>query len=264
MGIHVARPTVQDMIKAAMAGAASRVDITREAARQAENLGVKTASEKCEKCGKEPCECKAEKKASYDDALKLADAVEYIADAFKKEAFSLGHREGGKSPVEPGKGPGALHVMESPGGAPISLPTGKHTAEPSGVQKSTPAGPATQLANTMDHPAGGKGHQELAISGGKGKVASILAAFKKVAKEDEKLEKEESEGMAEAAKGLAKAEKAHEEEKKEASSPLVDELRRVMEKAAEDAINPAQISAGPAVSPDTRESGETGGVAPAV
>jgi hypothetical protein len=250
MGIHVARPTVQDMIKAAMAGAASRVDITREAARQAENLGVKTASEKCEKCDKEQCECKAEKKASYDDALRLADAVEYIADAFKKEA----------NKVEPGAGPGALHVMESPGGAPISLPTGKHTALASETHKTTSSGPATQLKNDMEHPAGGKGHQELAISGGKGKVASILSAFKKVAEEDEKLEKKETEGMEAAKKGLEKAEKAHEEEKKASpANPLIDALLQNMHKAAEDAINPAHISAGAAVAPDTSAAGESGG-----
>jgi hypothetical protein len=92
-------------------------------------------------------------------------------------------------------------------------------------------------------------------------VTSIRSLSKVAAKDDEKAEKKETEGMSEVAKGLEKAEKAHESEKK-ASSPLADALRGAMTKAAEDAINPAHISAGPAVPPDTRQSGESGGPSP--
>ena len=79
-------------------------------------------------------------------------------------------------------------------------------------------------------------------------------------------EKKETEGMREAEKGLAKAEKAHEsepenkDEKKEGSAfaSLADGLAAAI-KQAEDAINPAQISAGKAVPPDTSAAGESGG-----
>jgi hypothetical protein len=49
--------------------------------------------------------------------------------------------------------------------------------------------------------------------------------------------------------------------KKEASAPidLADALAAHIEKAAEDAINPAKISAGAAVPPDTSAAGESGG-----
>ena len=52
MGSMVQHPTLQDMMKAAMAGAASQVSITNEAARL-----QKTAAEKCASCKSEPCKC---------------------------------------------------------------------------------------------------------------------------------------------------------------------------------------------------------------
>jgi len=61
--------------------------------------------------------------------------------------------------------------------------------------------------------------------------------------------------MGEAKKGLAKAERAHEKEK---SASLVDYFTKKT-KEAEDAINPARISAGRAVPPETSASGEKGG-----
>ncbi len=76
-------------------------------------------------------------------------------------------------------------------------------------------------------------------------------------------EKKETEGLNEAKKGLDVAEKAHksEPENKEAGavSPELVEwfLNRV--KQAEDAVNPAQISAGKAVAPQTSAAGEAGG-----
>lgn len=242
MGSIVARPTVNEMLKAAMAGALGRQDIAREAARQAENLGEKTASADT---------AEETKVASYEQAMQLADAVEFIAGEFSKEA-------------QPGEGPGALKVMESPGGS--SLPDHKGQAKSHVVPMSTPLqsagkGPATQMQNTMDHPAGAGEKQQTSMTGSK-HASAIRESFKKIAKEDEKLEKEESKGLEQAEKGLERAEKAHEEEKK--GSKLASAIRAKVQttKVAEDAINPAKISAGAAVPPDTRESGQSGGASP--
>lgn len=250
MGSQQARPTVQDMIKAAMAGAVGRQDISREAARQAENLGEKTASSKeCEKCEKSPCVCK-EKTASYDAVMKLADAVDFIVEEFAKEAM-------------PGEGPGALTVMTSPSGA--SLPDKKgqsasHAVPMSTPLQSTPSSSKTQMENTMDHPQGAGQHQQTAMKGGSKTAAAIRAASEKLAAEGS--EKKESEGLEQAKAGLKKTEKAHEEEKK--ASILAGSIRAAAQqiKVAEDAINPAHISAGAAVPPDTRESGQSGGAGP--
>lgn len=240
MGSQVARPTVQDMIKAAMAGAAGRLDIEAEGDRQAENLGEKVASEKA---------VVTDDSVSYDEAMKLASAVEYIVEEFSKEA-------------KPGEGPGALTVTESSGGA--SLPDKKgqshHAVPMSTPLQSAGKGPATQMQNTMDHPAGAGQTQQTAMKGSK-HASAIRAASEKLASEDEKLEKKETEGLSQVEKGLEKAEKAHEQEKKASTA---DKIRAAFgqTKEAEDAINPAKISAGSAVAPDTRESGQSGGSSP--
>jgi len=303
MGSMVVRPTVQEMIKAAMAGASSRLDVSREASRQAENLGEKTASAQ---------EAPVSKVAEYDQAMHLADAVEYIADAFAKEATI-------------GEGPNTLEVSQAPGGTQPNQPRGKVTAD-SGMES------PTKLKTTIDHPAGGSGHQELSISGGKGKVASIKDratavgkalsgaakyvgdkasdagssvkekataagtrgkqlltgseakamkkdhdAFKSRGAPDSYLAelaaKHKSEknkvlgarvGAGAAALGVGGGTTAavmHHKKKKEASAPfdLADVMAAHIEKAAEDAINPAKISAGAAVPPDTSAAGESGG-----
>lgn len=241
MGSQVVRPTVQDMIKAAMEGAVGRAEIEAEAGRQAANLGEKTASAQTATSGES---------ISYDEVMKLASAVEYIVEEFTKEA-------------KPGEGPGALTVMESPGGS--SLPDKKGQSKSHTVPTSTPLqsagkGPATQMQNDMEHRPGAGQTQQTSMKGSK-HASAIREAAAKLAGEDKELEKKETEGMAEAEKGLAKAEKAHEEEKK---ASIADRVRAASgaTKVAEDAINPAQISAGKDVEPDTRESGQSGGSSP--
>lgn len=239
MGSQAARPTVQDMIKSAMAGALGRQEIESEATRQAGNLGEKVASAASE-----------EKTASYEEVMKLADAVEYIVEEFAKEAK-----------ISPGEGAGALTVMESPGGA--SLPDKKgqsHHAVPMSTPLQTAGrGPATQMQNTMDSPAGAGQTQHTSMKGSK-HASAIRAAAEKLAS-DKDLEKKETEGLSQVEQGLEKAEKAHEQEKK---ASLADKIRGAAgeTKVAEDAINKAQISAGKAVEPDTRESGQSGGASP--
>ncbi len=232
----VARPTVQEMIKAAMSGVVGRREIENEAARQAGTLEEKTASDASETA------------ASYEEIMKLAEAVEFLAEEFAKEA-------------EPGKGPNALHVTESPGGS--SLPDHKGQAKhvvPFGskLQNVGRSSATTQMSNDIDHRPGGNQTQQNAMvgAGGKHKRASaIREAVAKLASEKE-LEEKETEGLNQAEAGIDKAEKAHKQEK---SASLADRLRAAQTKVAEDAINPARISAGKTVPPDTRESGQPGG-----
>lgn len=261
MGQMAVRPTVNDMVKAAMAGAASRVDIAREATRQAERLGEETKTASATPV--------VEEVPTFDEAEKLASALEYLADEVEKEASGMGGAYTlTENKVEPGKGPGALHVMESPGGSalPQHLGQAHHTVPMhSGGQKGLPTERgATMIENDLNHRPGGTQTQQTALNGDKGHkhASAIRAAAVKVAAENPELEKREGEGMEEAKKGLSKAEKAHEEEKKEASPSRAAQLRALQTKVAEDAINPAQISGGAAVKPDTRQSGESGGVAP--
>lgn len=197
------RPKLQDMVKDAVARSISHIDVTREASRQAANLGEKVASEeKCAVCKAEPCKCPKEKKASYEYALKLASAIEFIAGEFSKEAE-------GSTQNKPGEGPGALTVSQATASGSISDNPGQAHHQP-------PMHPAmgdqgTQLENNASKPAGGKERMV------QKNAADTVALLRKVAKEsDPEVEKKETEGMAEAQKGLSKAEKAHEEENKEA------------------------------------------------
>jgi len=173
MGQMAVRPTVNDMVKAAMAGAASRVDIAREATRQAERLGEETKTASAAPM--------VEEVPTFDEAEKLASALEYLADEVEKEASEL---------VAPGKGPGALHVMESPGGSQLPQHFGQaHHTVPmhSGGQKGLPTERgATMIENDLNHRPGGTQTQQTALNGDKGHkhAAAIRAASVKVAEEE--------------------------------------------------------------------------------
>lgn len=233
MATFGARPLrLQDMLKTAMAESADKVNVSLEAVRQAgssdDDVVTKQAS--------------AGDSIDSEYALKLASAIEFIASDFRKEA------------QEPGSGPGALAVMESPDGKHNYGNQGEgHNTVP--MHPGTEAGAGEKLETTMKNPAGFHQKQTTALTAGHKHASAIKALFKKVAGSDE--EKKETEGMSEAKKGLEKAEKAHEEEKKEASP--FEAMARHMKKVAEDALNPAHISAGAAVPPEANASGESGG-----
>ncbi len=242
MGSQQARPSVQDMIKAAMAGSVGRQDIAREASRQAENLGEKTASSR-------EVVVDDEKVASYDAVMKLAEAVEFIVEEFAKEAM-------------PGEGPGALTVMTSPGGA--SLPDKKgqsasHAVPMSTPLQATPSSSKTQMQNTMDHAQGAGQKQQTAMKGASKTAAAIREAAAKLASDKSSGAKPLLDHVGDNVKGLV--DKATGEEKK---ASIADRIRAAAAqiKVAEDAINPAHISAGKSTPPDTRESGESGGPSP--
>ncbi|WP_394831711.1 hypothetical protein LVJ94_34880 [Pendulispora rubella] len=246
-GAALERPRLQDMVKAAMRSSLARLDVTREALRQSGTGSEKAAASPCATCGKSADECKGHEKRA-ELALKLASALEYIADELSKEGASL---------VEPGKGPGALQVSEVRASTPLPEHHGQahhQVPEHPGLQKGLRTEQApTQLENTLEHPPGPRERMVLRNQGGK--TASLAARIRKLASERADLEETESEGMSEAKKGLAKVERAHEREK---AASLVDYYAR-RTKEAEDAINPAHISAGRAVPPETSAAGEKGG-----
>jgi len=124
-------PSINDMVKAAMAGAINRVDITNEAVRQFGGV-VKTASA-------EPIS------DSYPTSLinKLADALGYVADQIEKGA-AIEISGGSSSGVGPGAGPGHLQVLkaEHNGKAPLAPGQSGGRAASSEPMESGKHGPA--------------------------------------------------------------------------------------------------------------------------
>lgn len=266
MGSLAGRASLSSMVKTAVAKTAERVRVTTEAQLQS----VKTAGEgkKCEKCGKEKCACMGKTASAsfvFDDeaVTKLAAALDYGADLLRKEAAGMG----GSYNLTESKVTNPPGVSEAAGGATLKDHHGQgvHIVPKNpGEQKAMPTEHgATQMANTQtDAPQLHKEMPANIVSEKRGSALSLIRA--KLASPD--AEKKETEGMAEAKKGLSKAEAAHEsepenKEDKEASAKMAGLVAgmRAHIKVAEDAINPAQISAGKAVPPDTSASGQPGG-----
>lgn len=259
MGNIAGRATLQDLVKSAMVESAARVRVTAEAGRQAENLGEKTAS------AEKVIVTSQAKTASAQQVEKLASALDFLADGFRKEA-SLGGpytlSEGtaapppgvsaatANKPLPDKKGQGVNVVPMNPG-------TQKGLAAEHG---------GTMLANNLGKAPGGREKMIQRNQGGKTASVVDLIRFKLNGEKTaaDAAEKKETEGLAEAKAGVEKAEAAHksEPENKEGSAEGENALVDYMlgrTKQAEDAINPAQISAGPAVPPETSASGQPGG-----
>lgn len=103
MSTSKTRPSLQDMVKSAMQGAAHKVAVNLEAARQlaaTEDDQVKEASAPSPEVGH----------VATETVIKLANALGFIADQVVKEAEDFAS---GPSDAAPGKGPGALQVMEA-------------------------------------------------------------------------------------------------------------------------------------------------------
>lgn len=234
--IHT-RPSLQDMVKQAMAGTTNALQVNLEAARQSAQGTTKTAS-------KAPVSSSS---VSTEMVSKLASALGYIEAELRKEA------EG------PGEGPGALTVMESNVPGVTNGDSGQATSknqppmnpalQPEQVQEGS-AGTGLETNDDMSHPAqpvepiknasamGKMMAARDAAKGAVGKGKALVAAHPKAAK-----------GVAGAAGGLAlggavaggmhlhgKREVAK-DRAKQGSAPIA-----LLRKLAEDAINPAQIS----------------------
>lgn len=238
MGI-AGRPTLQEMMKAAWAGAASQVQVTEEAMRQ--QALFKTAAEKCSRCGKEEdCKCSkdSEKEASIstDEVMKLAEACGYLADLFEKKA----------SEVQPGTGPGALTVTETNvSAAPINPNQGQ--ASSANVIPKDPPMDGTAMHTTINEQT--KGTQ---------KMAAPIDVIRKLAGINyEALAQAADKVKAPKVPVSAPAPKGNFGSGMNSGKISLSEFG----KQAEDAINPAHISAGPASTTalETSESGQPGG-----
>jgi hypothetical protein len=258
---------LQDLVKAAMVDATRRTSVNAEAHLQT----VKTAGEKkCEKCGKEKCSCMGKMGSGFQSELgeKLAGALDHMASLLMKNADA--HMGGPYNLTE--------HLVGSPPGvsqatASQSLPDHKGQATPAHI---TPMSPPTQKDLPAEHGATqmkdnmqeGLEHTKMPpniVSGGKhASVAEIIAAKLAAQKTGSDAEKKETEGLEAAKKGLEHAEAAHksESENKEGAATVPTSLVDYMAsrvKQAEDAINPAKITAGAAVPPQTTQAGQPGG-----
>lgn len=144
MSSMVQHPTLQDMMKAAMAGAASQVSITKAARLQ------KTAEETCSQCKKEPCDCKKTASVSTEEVMKLASAIGFISDTLRKQANEIG----------PGEGPGTTGVMESNVKGTTPGPGAQGQASSKNIPPMTPPMDGTAMHTTINEQV--KGTQKMA------------------------------------------------------------------------------------------------------
>ena len=185
------RATLQELVNASYAGAISRTKLAAEAKRQMEHKDEKCCEKcgsaacegkcSCKKCGKEKCACGmggkyASAGVSSTYAEKLANALDYLADTFAKEAAPNAPPAHITEQVQAvGHGPGALEVTQAT--ASTSLPDHKGQATPKNVvpmhpgeEKGKPQDLHATAMETNDHDGpGGKGTMPM-------KVASSLLA----------------------------------------------------------------------------------------
>lgn len=241
------RFTIHEMVKAAAAGAADHTAVTIEAARQLASQGDAPAApaEKTASAGRNDIES-----IPTDYVEKLASAVEYVLGNSHIDEEVEAAAAKTAAMIGPGTGPNPLKVLESPGGKNTVAPGQQGAATPAHqVPKSTsqvnpgnqPAGPATALETNK--PVAGKQKVSAAAS----QFTAPIALLRKEASAP--VDKTVREPAAPAV-----------------DSRLVDymlgavkQAGAAVEKTAEDAINPAKISAGAAVPPETSASGEDGG-----
>jgi hypothetical protein len=240
MNTMATRPTLQQMLKNAMDGASvGSAKIAQEAQRQLDNLdGQSDGAAQPEQ---------AEEKVSGAYARKLASAVEYCVELMKTGADLAGPWNVTENKVEPGKGPGALKVMEAPSGPPPSEDVGQAHAQPPqhpGTKRQLASGKdaPTQMDNDVDHRPGSRAEAGWAPMGDHSKL-SMAQLIRKTAA-DKTVQPTERPAESTATK----------------SASVVQQIRKLagQAKQAEDAINPAKITAGKAQPPDTLEAGDAG------
>lgn len=279
------RPLIQDLVKEALNKDAQRANIAAEGARQMKLASGETSKEAS---SREVASSADDQIISTDFAMKLASACEYAMPEFMKMAAI--HLTGGThDPAAPPEGVSSSQQNQTQ----IFTPSGQgkgHAQPPQspGTQASN-HGAATQMDNNMNHPPGGSGTQTTALTGGKGKVAeaekckgcgkekdactcsktastrtsspalqSRLAKLAGVKAAEFPPKKDDGEEKKEEGDKKPPPFAKKDDEKKEASQTLVGHFLS-QTKVAEDAINPAKISAGAAVPPDTSAAGESGG-----
>lgn len=221
------RPSLQDMVKSAMAGTAARASITSEAIRQMAIQDEEPGEDKTASAALDQGE-----HYSTEHIHKLASALEFIEETIKTASPAL----------SPGHGPGALEVSESAKGNKPPLEPG-HSGQ--AIPKNQPPkSPALQAEKVQ----GGKANTGLETND----EMKHPKMQHKTASAVEELEQKNRERFAKLAQkgGDCMPPKAPIEKK--ASGVDVAMIRKL----AEDAINPASISAGKATPPDASASGE--------
>lgn len=217
---QASRPNLQDLVKAASAGAMTRVAIEEEARRQAGEPVEKTASES-------PVNISSKE---YID--KLAHGLDWAAENLDKIAFEVG----------PGKGPGALPVSQATASTPLPDHKGQGHQQPPthpGVEKARPSDAA---GNALETNKATPGHAPT-------KIASLAERnAERLSKLGSKTKCCEHCGKEKAACTCSK------------TAALQEKNLARLSKVAEDRINPAHISAGAAVPPETSMSGQPGGM----
>lgn len=230
------RPLIQDLVKSAMDRSLQRSKIAEEAARQMRKADGDEDDKEKDSCGP-GMKTASDETVSTEYAIKLAGAVEYIA----KVAF--GPAQLSEKVQQPPEG-----VMQTSSEGQLPGPGGygkAHHQPPTnpGTQKAMPQEHGgTQLENTINQHV--PGEQQTAMSGGHGKTAS-LAAKNVVA-------------LSKLASGQTHKKAAAAAPQQKVASSLVDAFLTQVKKAA-DENNPAKISAGAAVPPETSAAGEAGG-----
>jgi hypothetical protein len=242
-----ARPSLHDLVKAASAGALSRVNISEEAARQQRVISEeKTASV-----------ASANENVSTDYANQLAGALDFVSEKLASGANLAGAYKLSEHHVEPGQGPGALTVLESNvKGAPPGPGGQGH-----GHSMQVAANPPVEKGRPQEHSPSNMGTNYTHAPGAGGHPLEKNNSAKLLEANRAALAKMASAGRKTASATCSKCNKEKCECAKTASPntmSLVDYMLS-QTKQAEDAINPAQISAGAAVPPETSASGEPGG-----
>lgn len=214
---HQERPTIQDLLHAAMEGTVDKLALNQEAAQQMANQGLeKDASDE----GDSPDFVHI----ATEDVEKLADAGDYIAMKLAEEGVVQAV----------GKGPGALEVMQAQASSENidAGQTGQATSKnqppkdpPLQPERNQPGKANTGLATNDDMMHGEQPAEP--ISNEKTKLQSA-----KIARVQAALQSK-------------------------TASPLVGAIRAAaMQKKAEDAINPAKLSSSSDTPPAASKSGE--------
>ncbi len=99
------RPQLHELVKEAVAGTVSKVDIDVEAERQLANMGEGP-----------PVQEKTAAVAAPAEELTPSDYIEKLAGALDYGANLLKQADVAETKLKPGEGPNALQVLEAPGG----------------------------------------------------------------------------------------------------------------------------------------------------
>lgn len=153
------QPSLQDLIKVAMDGAAEKLDLSLEAALQMANDGHRPSAETAKVAAAAP----AIESVPTSLTTKLAGALYYVAKEMSPKLAAIDIASGTASGIGPGEGPGALTVgparaegdgVLEAGQSGKATPANQPPINPPMQKDPTRPGPANQLQtnDSMQHP----------------------------------------------------------------------------------------------------------------